>query len=129
MIWFPTRSAAEHLDPASFHAVIIHADVLNPKPHTVRRVVSSPKAIRQLTSLLDGLPAAPDVSQSCPALTISYRFTFVRSGARKPAAMITDNGCDTAGMTVDGKVQPAPWDRSGKLTAAAHRLLPIMPPA
>jgi hypothetical protein len=127
VIWFPPRSTAEHLDPASFRKVTISARVLNPRPHTVSRVVTSHAVIVRLASLLNGLPAAPDLSMSCPGVAVTYRVAFAAGAGRAPEAIVTAAGCLTDQITVNGKAQPVLWDRSEKLIAAASQLLRVKP--
>jgi len=127
VIWFPPRSTAEHLGLASFRTVTISARVLNPRLHTVTRVITSPAVIVRLASLLNGLPAAPDLSMSCPAAAATYRVAFAAGADRAPEAIVTADGCLTDQITVNGKAQPALWDRSEKLAAAARKLLRVKP--
>src|SRR6266700_3646586 len=127
VIWFPPRSTAEHLGPASFRTVTISARVLNPRLHTVTRVITSPAVIVRLASLLNGLPAAPDLSMSCPAAAATYRVAFAAGADRAPEAIVTADGCLTDQITCNGKAQPALWDRSEKLAAAARKLLRVKP--
>jgi hypothetical protein len=127
VIWFPPRTTAEHLDPADFHRVTISARVLNPRPHTVTRIVTSPAVIVRLASLLNRLPAAPDLSLSCPAAAATYRVAFATGAARAPETIVTADGCLTDQITVNGTAGPALWDRSEKLVAAASQLLRVKP--
>jgi hypothetical protein len=127
VIWFPPRTPAEHLDPADFRKVTISARVFNPRPHTVTRVVTSPAVILRLASLLNGLPAAPDLSMSCAAAAATYRVAFAAGAVTAPAAIVTADGCLTDQITVSGKAQPVLWDRSEKLVAAVSQLLRVKP--
>ncbi len=127
VVWFPRRTAAEHIDPASFRRVIVSARVLNPRPHTVTRVITSPAVIARLAGLLNGLPAAPGLSMSCPAMLTTYRVKFSAGAGREPETTATAAGCLTDQITVNGKAQPALWDRSGRLVTAASKLLRVTP--
>lgn len=130
VVWFPPRSAAEHLDAARFHAVTISASGVTPRsrrPHTVTRSVTSPDIISRLAQLLNGLQAAPDGPTSCPMVTASYRLAFAASAASPPDVVVSTDGCATDQISVHGKAQPALWDPAGKLAAAARRLLGLGP--
>ena len=129
VVWFPRRTAAEHLDAASFRRVIVSARVLNPRPHTVTRVITSPAVIARLAGLLNGLPAAPGLSMSCPAMLTTYRVKFSAGAGREPVTTATAIGCLTDQITANGKAQPALWDRSERLAAAASKLLRAQPQA
>jgi hypothetical protein len=127
VVWFPHRTAAQHLDPASLRRVIVSARVLNPRPHTVTRVITSPAIIARLAELLNELPAAPRLSLSCPAAMTTYRVEFSAGADRAPETTAVAIGCLTDQITVNGKAQPALWDRSERLVAAASRLLRAKP--
>ena len=127
VIWFPARSAAEHLDPASFGKVTVSAAVLNPKRHIVHRALTSPAVIARLARILNALPAAPAVSFGCPAIGASYRFVFAATADRARDMIVTTYGCAADRVTARGKAQPALWDRSDRLMAAADHLLRISP--
>jgi hypothetical protein len=127
VVWFPRRTAVEHLDPASFRRVIVSARVLNPRPSTVTRVITSPAVIARLAGLLNGLPAAPGLGMSCPAMLTTYRVKFSAGAGRAPETTATAAGCLTDQITVNGKAQPALWDRSERLAAAASKLLRVTP--
>ena len=56
VIWVPARTAAEHIDPARYHALRISVTVYNPRLRTIRRVVTSQAAIRRLADALNRSP-------------------------------------------------------------------------
>jgi hypothetical protein len=121
-IWYPRRSAAEHLSPAGFGAVTVAVRMRLSRPHQVTRTFTSRKVIAGLTALLNGLPAAPDLEEPCPEEFASYRVAFTRSAGTRPAVVVTSGACLTDQVTVGGKAQPA-LAGSGKLGAAVSRLL------
>ena len=127
--WFPPRAAAEHLDPAGFHALTISARLLNPMPpHTVTRVVTSPAVIARLARLLNGLPAAPrPIVMGCPAIGATYRLEFAARAGRPADVVATTDGCATDQITVNGRAQPVLLDRGNKLAAAGRTLLHRQP--
>jgi hypothetical protein len=121
-IWYPPRTAAEHLDAARFHAVKISGTLLNPKLHTVTRTFTSSAVIGRLAGLLNGLPAAPYQPAGCPAIAATFQFSFTPATPAAHQVTVTPSGCMTVEITVSGMVQPPLWD-SQKLTTAAMRLL------
>jgi hypothetical protein len=118
--WFPPRSAAEHLDAASFRSVTVTATEVIPQPRTVTRTFTSPAVIGRLVALANSLPATPDpdvAAMSCLAIATAYRLEFT------PGVVIDPGGCGGSdAVTVNGKEQPWLWD-SDVLTAAARQLL------
>jgi hypothetical protein len=125
-IWYPPRSAAEHLNPAAFSTVTISARRLtvSPTPHPVTRTFTGRTVITGLTSMLNSLPASPDLIAPCPLPPISYQLTFTRPHATRPDVVVTSSGCLTDQVTVVGTAQPALQD-SGKLGTVIARLLHI----
>jgi hypothetical protein len=117
--WFPPRSAAEHLNAASFRSVTVTATEVIPRPRTVTRTFTSPAVIGRLVALADSLPATPypDLALKCLALTTAYRLEFT------PGVVVSPSGCgDSDAITVGGKEQPRLWDQ-GVLIAAVRQLL------
>jgi hypothetical protein len=115
--WFPPRSAAEHLNAASFRSVT--ATVAMPQRRTVTRTFTSPAVIGRLVTLADSLPATPypDLAIKCLDLTTVYRLEFT------PGVIVNPGGCgDSDAIMVDGEEQPRLWD-PGVLTAAVRQLL------
>jgi hypothetical protein len=116
--WFPPRSAAEHLNAASFRSVTV--TVVMPQRRTVTRIFTSPAVIGRLVALADSLPATPypDVAaMKCLDPSVFYRLEFT------PGVVLNPGGCgDSDAITIDGKEQPRLWDPD-VLTAAVRQLL------
>jgi hypothetical protein len=124
--WLPSRTAAEHLDPASFRAVTISADQLIPRPHQVARTFTSAAVIARLAAFLNGRPPAPAAALaglSCPAPMASITLRFTATGPQAPAVTVTAAGCMTDAITVNGRQQPSLWDTAGGLESIARKLL------
>jgi hypothetical protein len=124
--WLPYRTAAEHLDPASFRAVTISADQLIPRPHQVTRTFTSPAVIARLTAFLNGRPPAPAAALagvSCPAPLATVTLRFTAAGRQAPAVAVTAAGCMADAITVNGRQQPLLWDTAGGLESMARKLL------
>lgn len=71
--------------------------------------VTDPLKIAEITSLVNGLPAAPTGGMNCPmdngsGLKVSFQSA---SGAPWAQADINASGCRTVTITVNGKAQPA----------------------
>ena len=122
--WYPPRSAAEHIDPARYRAVI----VIEPKPGTIKplrlsRTFTGRRTVARLAALVNGLPATPDIAVPCP-LMIAGRFSRLvflpRAGAQE--IVVTMPGCISATVRVGGRPQPALYP-SGPLSALMSRLL------
>ena len=110
--WLPSRTAAEHLDPASFRAVTISADQLVPRPHQVTRTFTSAAVIARLTAFLNGRPPAPTTALaglSCPAPLASITLRFTATGGQAPAVAVSAADCMVDAITVNGRQQPLLW--------------------
>ena len=83
VVWYPPRSAAEHIDPAGFGSVTATADVVDPgKPaRHLTRTLSSRAVIARLASALNALPAAPFYAVPCPDFSTYSRRSGPRTGA------------------------------------------------
>ena len=124
--WLPYRTAAEHLDPASFRAVTIAADQLAPRPHQVTRTFTSAAVIARLAAFLNGRPPAPTAALagvSCPAPLVSFTLRFTATGRQAPAVTVSTAGCMVDAITVNGRQQPLLWDTAGGLESMARKLL------
>jgi hypothetical protein len=127
--WLPVRTAAEHLDTASFRSVTISAQGWQSRVKT--RTFTSPADIARLTSIINaGVPAPLSVvaAMSCAPVAIVYTLRFTPRTAAAPAVVVTLGGCPHAyGITVNGRPQPSLWD-NGKLRTAAGTMLGIRYP-
>ena len=124
--WHPARTAAEYVDPARYHALMIVVHRLNVRPAAVRKVVTSPALIARLAGLLDRSPADPGGAMSCPAETASYRLGLAVRPGGSAAIVITSPGAPCGGVAISagGRPQPALDDR-GQVVAFADRMLVI----
>jgi hypothetical protein len=124
--WLPSRTAAEHLDPASIRAVTISADQLIPRPHQVKRTFTSAAVIARLAAFLNGRPPAPTAALaalSCLAPLASFTLRFTATGGHAPAVTVSTAGCMTDAVTVNGRQQPLLWDTRDGLASMARKLL------
>ena len=124
--WLPSRTAAEHLDPASFRAVTISADQLIPRPHQVTRTFTSAAVIARLAAFLNRRPPAPAAALagvSCPAPLASITLRFTATGRQAPAVAVSAADCMVDAITVNGRQQPLLWDTAGGLESMARKLL------
>jgi hypothetical protein len=127
--WLPVRTAAEHLDPASFRSVTISAQPWQGRVTT--RAFTSQADIARLTSIINaGVPAPQSVvaGMSCAPVAIVYTLRFAPRTAAAPSVVVTLGACPHAyGIAVNGRQQPSLWD-NGKLRTAAGILLGIRYP-
>jgi hypothetical protein len=124
VLWFPSRTENEHLDAADFGAVTISAVVYGAKLYRVTRTFRSAADIAALAGLLNGLPAAPDTTQSCP-VSNTFQIGFDPRTARQAEVVVTTYGCYGATVTSSGIPQPALLDSGNAVAAAAARMLDI----
>jgi hypothetical protein len=123
--WFPSRTAAENLDPAKFLTMTVSAVVLNPKLHHITRTIRSAADIDALVRLLNGFPAAPDTAQSCPGSDASYQVSFDPQIPEQAPVTVTTDGCYGATVTVGGVPQPPLLDSGNTVAAIAARELGV----
>ena len=124
--WLPSRTAAEHLEPASFRAVTISAGQLVPRPHQVTRTFTSAAVIARLAAFLNGRPPAPVAALaalSCPAPLDRFTLRFTAMGRQAPAVAVSTASCMADTVTVNGRQQPLLWDTGGGLASMARKLL------
>jgi hypothetical protein len=107
--WYPHRTAAEYIDPSRFHVLTIAVWIGGRRPHTVHKVVTSQAFIARLAEALDRMQVAPSGVVSCPAIWADYQLAFSVSRQSRPVVVVSANqdGCGGAGITVDGRTQPA----------------------
>lgn len=127
--WLPARTAAEHLDPASFRSVTISAQPWQSRVMT--RTFTRQADIAGLISIINaGAPAPLSVvtGMHCAPVAIVYILRFTPRAAGGPSVVLALGGCPHSyGITVNGRQQPSLWD-NGKLRTAAGTLLGIRYP-
>ena len=124
--WLPSRTAAEHLEPASFRAVTISADQLVPRPQQVTRTFTSAAVIARLAAFLNGRTPAPTaalIALKCLAPLASFTLRFTSTGRRASAVTVFTADCMTDAVTVNGRQQPLLWDTRDGLASMARKLL------
>ena len=128
VIWYPPRSAAEYIDPARYHALVVTITILDPREHTLRRIVTSQALINQLAGALNRSPVQPVGEPSCPVIFATYRLGFAVSPHSRPVVVITATRwpCGGADITVGGRAQP-PLQDSEIVVTTADRLLGVTP--
>jgi hypothetical protein len=122
--WLPYRTAAEHLDAASFGAVTIVREQVFAQQRTVSRTFTSPAVIARFAAFLNGRPPAPPslaAGLSCPPVA-GYTLRFTPRDTHDPAVTVSAL-CQTVAITVNGTPQPLLWDTSGGLGTIASKLL------
>jgi hypothetical protein len=122
--WLPYRTAAEHLDAASFRAVTIVRDQVFAKQRTVSRTFAFPAVIARFATFLNGRSPAPQSlvdGLSC-APVVGYTLRFTPWDKHGPAVTVSAL-CQTIAITVNGKQQPLLWDTNGGLDTIASKLL------
>jgi hypothetical protein len=123
VIWFPPRSADEHLNPASYPTLTVAATIFGSSTaKNTTKVIHDPKVIARLASMLNNLPAAPPVRMSCPGVTASYRLSFTPANGDVDTTVLAAS-CLSEQISVAGKAQPPLWDATGALTAAIKGIL------
>jgi hypothetical protein len=125
VVWYPARSAAEHLSAADYTSVRITAWVYGRHVRRVSRTFQSEAIRKRIIRLLDSLPASPGETVSCPLILATYRLTFFPVAGQK-AAVVSRFGCTADGIQVGGVTQPALSD-FGRLSTLAGHIMHIRP--
>jgi hypothetical protein len=128
VIWYPSRSAAEYIDPARYHVLSITVWIAGRRPHTVYKVVTSQAFIARLAETLDRMPVTPAEEVSCPADFEDYQLSFSVSEHSRPAVVVrtTESGCGGAQVTVYGRPQPGLADQ-GAVAALVRQVVSATP--
>jgi hypothetical protein len=128
VIWYPPRTPAEYINPGGFHSLTIAVTIYGRHLHTIRKVFTSPAAIRQVAGVLDRSRVNPAMTISCPIIFAEYRLAFAVSPRSVPAVVVTASRwpCEGARVRADGRIQPSLQDAGG-VVAAADRLLGVNP--
>jgi uncharacterized protein YceK len=124
--WLPYRTAAEHLNPASFRSVTIIKDqVIGGKQRAVSRTFTSAAAIARFATFLNARVPAPESAMGelmCPPPVLTYALRFAARAKRGPT-VTASAFCGTIAITVNGKPQLSLWDTNGGLETIASALL------
>jgi hypothetical protein len=121
LVWYPPRSAAEHLTPGHFKSVTINAVIYGTGVSHEQRTFRQRAIIDKLARVLNSAPASPGGWESCPVILESYTLTFTPVKG-KAGATVQVPGCFQLYVTVGGHAQPALAD-TGKIEEIAHNLL------
>jgi hypothetical protein len=119
VVWYPRRSAAEHLVASDFKAVTIHATFYGTGVTNVTRTFRQAALIDKLTRVLNSEPASPGGFESCPAIFAVYTLTF-KPVSGQAGATVSAQTCPSYGVTVGGQPQPALVDGGGVETIAGR---------
>jgi hypothetical protein len=121
-VWCLPRSAAEHLAPARYRAVVVTNDRLGSA--RVSKRFTSRRVIAELARKLNAMPISHAGGDFCPAFGGGYRLTFEpRPGAAK-RVVATAEPCESVLLSVGGKSQPLLADTTG-LGPLVDRLLGV----
>jgi hypothetical protein len=122
VIWYPPRSAAEHI-PAGMHAVTVtvsHSG--SAASHPVSRTFTSADLAGRLAAMLNGAYASTGGDVNCPAELVSYKLAFAASRTATPYLVATVGSCGTVLITAAGHQQPA-LQEPGALGPALSKLM------
>ena len=121
LVWYPRRSAAEHLTAGHFRSVTINAVIYGKGVRYEHRTFRQRAIIDKLTRVLNSAPASPGGWESCPLILETYTLTFTPVKG-EAGAKVQVPGCFQYGVTVGGHSEP-PLTDTGKVENIAHRLL------
>lgn len=122
VIWYPPRSAAEHI-PAGLPVVTVTASYLGASaPRTVSETFTSAALAGRLAAMLNGSHAAIDAFMGCPLERVTYTLAFAASRSARPYLVATEDNCGSVAITVEGRQQPALQTPAG-LDPALSRLM------
>ncbi len=97
VMFYPARSAAEYLNPASFRSVTVSAARWDSTVRAIRRTITSRREIAMLAGLVNGLPVRPPGSLiGCPFIggnMVFYQLEFTPVSRTGPAVVVKPDGC------------------------------------
>jgi len=127
-IWYPSRTAAEYIDPARYHVLTVTVTLFGRGVRTIRKVTTSRALIASLAEALDRSRAEPPVTFSCPLIFATYQLALSVSGNRRPGVVISATRwpCGGSRISVDGRPQP-PLADEGAVVAVADQVLGFTP--
>jgi hypothetical protein len=131
ILWYPSRTAAEYIDPDRYHVLTIDATIYGHRVvYTAGKVVTSQALIARLAEALNTSPAQPPVTIVCPSDAVTYQLALSVSRRSRPVVVIsaTPSACGGSGITVNGHPQPALADYGSVASVARQALGPIPPP-
>jgi hypothetical protein len=128
VIWFPPRTAAEHINPARYHVLAITVTSYGRRLHTIHKVVRSQTVITRLAEALNRSPVRPVQTISCPLVFADYRLGFAVSRQARPVVVVmaTRWPCEGAQIRVSGRLQP-PLEDAGTVVTIADHVLGVTP--
>ena len=128
VIWFPPRTAAEHIDPSRYHVLAITVTIYGRRLHTMHKVVTSQAVITQLAEALNRSPVRPVQTISCPLVFANYRLAFAVSRQARPVVVVvaTRWPCEGVQIRVGGRLQP-PLEDAGTVVTTADQVLGVAP--
>jgi hypothetical protein len=128
VIWFPPRTAAEHIDPPRYRVLAITVTIYGRRLHTMHKVVTSHAVITRLAEALNRSPVRPVQTISCPLVFADYRLAFAVSRQAPPVVVVvaTRWPCEGAQIRVSGRLQP-PLEDAGTVVTTADQVLGVTP--
>jgi hypothetical protein len=122
VIWCLPRTAAEHIEPARYRAVVVSGRPRLDSP-TITRTFSAPSVVAELAGRLNAMPSTGGFTSFCVSpFSISYRLVFEPKTGQARRIVATQVGCDDVQVTVAGRRQPVLADSTG-LEALVAKLL------
>ncbi len=119
VIWYPPRSAAEHLTASQYDAVTVEAWFYGTSVRHAKRTFRQQAIIDKLTRVLNSEPASPGGIVNCPAELVTYQLTF-KPVKGQPGATVTADGCLDYGVAAGGHPQPSLVDNNKVESVASH---------
>jgi hypothetical protein len=133
--WRLPRSAAEHVDPGRYRAVLIvywpgpgPAAITPQRPlpaqGTITKVVTALGVIAELAGKLNRMPTSGASGSFCPAFFAGYRLTFEPRHGSAGRVLASAEPCDSVQLSVGGRSEPLLADTTG-LGLLVDRLLGV----
>lgn len=123
VIGAPLRTAAEHVNPASYRAVEISTNQTRPGAGPVSRTITAPAVIATLARRLNAMHTAGDLISMCAVATSAgWRLVFEPKSAGAEPITATVTPCNVVAVRAGGRSQPTLAD-TGDLPALIGRLV------
>jgi hypothetical protein len=123
VVWCLPRTAAEHVDPASYRAVVIAVHPFPPRPAVRAKTFTARSVITKLARMLNVMHTVGGTMYSCPVFSEGYRLVFEPRSPSAKRFVATEVPCGFLNVAVGTAAQPELSGSEG-LAHLVGRLVP-----
>jgi hypothetical protein len=123
VVWCLPRTAAEHVNPAGYRAVVIAVHPFPPRPAVRAKTFTARSVIAKLARMLNVMHTVGGTLYSCPVFSEGYRLVFEPRSPSAKKLVVTEVACGFLDVAVGTAAQPA-LSGGGSLANLISRLVP-----